>query len=46
MEEAKQALFNMIEDDEMKNIPVVLLANKQDLPGMLFQFISSLIKKS
>lgn len=32
---AKEELFNIIEDPAMVGVPVVVLANKQDLPGAL-----------
>ena len=31
--EAKAELFWILDSDEMKGVPVVVLANKQDLPG-------------
>ena len=31
--EAKSELFNILDDSEMNGIPVVVFANKQDLPG-------------
>ncbi|XP_013073403.2 uncharacterized protein LOC106060155 [Biomphalaria glabrata] len=31
--EAKEELFNVIKADEMRGVPVVVVANKQDLPG-------------
>ena len=33
LEEAREELFNVIEADEMRNVPVIVFANKQDLPG-------------
>ncbi|BFZ04960.1 hypothetical protein BsWGS_07999 [Bradybaena similaris] len=33
--EAQEELFNIIEDPAMFGVPVVVLANKQDLPGAL-----------
>ncbi|ESN96229.1 hypothetical protein HELRODRAFT_67615 [Helobdella robusta] len=35
MEEAKEELMNILEDDAMKHVPVQIIANKQDLPGAL-----------
>ena len=31
--EAREELFGIIESDEMRNVPVCILANKQDLPS-------------
>lgn len=31
--EAKEELWGILEDDEMRGVPVVIMANKQDLPG-------------
>ncbi|KAH9519608.1 Auxin response factor 2A [Bulinus truncatus] len=33
--EAKSELFSVIEAEEMRGVPVVVVANKQDLPGAL-----------
>ena len=35
MSEAKDELFGIIKSDEMRRVPVVVVANKQDLPGAL-----------
>ena len=36
--EAREELFGILEDDEMKGVPVVIMANKQDLPGLYWQW--------
>ena len=33
MTEAREELFGILESDEMRGVPVVVIANKQDLPG-------------
>ena len=33
MFEAREELFGILESDEMRGVPVVVVANKQDLPG-------------
>ena len=33
MIEAREELFGILESDEMRGVPVVVVANKQDLPG-------------
>ena len=33
MVEAREELFSILESDEMRGVPVVVIANKQDLPG-------------
>ena len=33
MEEAKQELFGIVKSDQMRGVPVVVIANKQDMPG-------------
>ena len=35
MGEAREELFGILESDEMRGVPVVVVANKQDLPGKL-----------
>ena len=35
MSEAKDELFGIIKDVDMDRVPVVVVANKQDLPGAL-----------
>ena len=35
MSEAKEELFGIIESPEMHGVPVVVVANKQDLPGAM-----------
>lgn len=32
-QEAKKELDSILDDDEMRGVPVVVLANKQDLPN-------------
>ena len=36
MGEAREELFGILESDEMRGVPVVVVANKQDLPGKLW----------
>ena len=38
MIEAREELFGILESDEMRGVPVVVIANKQDLPGKLICF--------
>ena len=33
MGEAREELFGILESDELRGVPVVVVANKQDLPG-------------
>ena len=33
MIEAREELFGIMDSDEMRGVPVVIIANKQDLPG-------------
>ncbi|KAL3873467.1 hypothetical protein ACJMK2_036580 [Sinanodonta woodiana] len=35
MDEAREELFDICESDEMTGVPIVVIANKQDLPGAL-----------
>ncbi|XP_013394265.1 ADP-ribosylation factor-like [Lingula anatina] len=44
LDEAREELFGIMESPEMKGVPVVVIANKQDLPGALStaQMIESL----
>lgn len=35
MVEAREELFGILESDEMRGVPVVVIANKQDLPGAI-----------
>ena len=35
MIEAREELFGIMDSDEMRGVPVVIIANKQDLPGKL-----------
>ena len=35
MTEARQELFGILDSDEMRGVPVVVIANKQDLPGKI-----------
>ncbi|KAL5008247.1 hypothetical protein ScPMuIL_013828 [Solemya velum] len=35
MDESREELFGMLESDELRGVPVVVLANKQDLPKNL-----------
>jgi signal recognition particle receptor subunit beta len=32
--ESREELFGILESDELRGIPVVVIANKQDLPSM------------
>lgn len=34
MSEAREELFGILESDEMRGVPVCIIANKQDLPSM------------
>jgi len=44
MEEAREELFGILESDEMRGVPVVVLANKQDMPSMChYNFLDFLI---
>ena len=40
MFEAREELFGILESDEMRGVPVVVVANKQDLPGKFILFLS------
>ena len=33
VDEAREELFGIMESDEMRNVPVTVVANKQDLPN-------------
>jgi len=33
MHEAREELFGILESDEMRGVPVIVLANKKDLPS-------------
>lgn len=35
MDTAKQELFLLLQEDDLKNVPVAILANKQDIEGSL-----------
>ena len=35
LEEARGELFSILESDEMRNVPVTVIANKQDLPASI-----------
>ncbi|KAH3858969.1 hypothetical protein DPMN_101614 [Dreissena polymorpha] len=35
MRESREELFGIIESDEMRGVPILVLANKQDLPNSL-----------
>ncbi|XP_060554746.1 ADP-ribosylation factor-like [Ruditapes philippinarum] len=35
LSEAREVLFNTLNNENMKGVPVVIIANKQDLPGAL-----------
>lgn len=35
MPEAREELFALLEAPELRNVPVVIMANKQDMPGAL-----------
>ena len=37
MIEAREELFGILESDEMRGVPVVVIANKQDLPGKNYE---------
>ena len=40
MAEAREELFGILDSDEMRGVPVVVIANKQDLPGELLKLTS------
>ena len=33
LEEAREELFGIMNDDQMRGVPAVIIANKQDMPG-------------
>ena len=33
IDESRDELFEVLNDDQMRNVPVVVIANKQDLPN-------------
>ena len=35
MDIAKQELFLLLQEDDLKNVPIAILANKQDIEGCL-----------
>ena len=35
LEESRDELWAIMDDDAMRDVPVVIMANKQDMPGML-----------
>ena len=35
LEEAREELFGILTSDEMRNVPVTVIANKQDLPDAM-----------
>ena len=37
IDEAKEELFGIVKSDQMRGVPVVVIANKQDLPGKLIK---------
>lgn len=39
MEEAKSELSRIIQDREMRNVVLLVFANKQDVDGGMFQFL-------
>ena len=43
LQESRDELLNVLNADEMRGVPVVVLANKQDLPGELFQILLLLL---
>jgi len=43
IKEAQYELENVITSDEMRDVPVQVIANKQDLPSMLANYIISSI---
>lgn len=34
IEESRKELFEFLKNEEMKGVPIVIIANKQDLPSM------------
>ena len=42
LSEAKEELYNIIEDDEMRGVPLIVMANKQDLYGeLIFKYTTT-----
>ena len=37
MIESREELFGILDSDEMRGVPVVVVANKQDLPGKFYK---------
>ena len=37
IDEAREELFGILENDEMRGVPVVVMVNKQDLPREYFR---------
>ena len=35
LEEAREELFGVLEDENMRDVPFVIMANKQDMPGAI-----------
>ena len=35
IDESRDELFEVLNDDQMRNVPVVVIANKQDLPNAM-----------
>jgi signal recognition particle receptor subunit beta len=33
MNDAKDELFKVLDESEMRNVPVIIIANKQDVPS-------------
>jgi len=46
IKEAQYELQNVITSDEMRGVPVEVIANKQDLPGTLCHFLYVLCRPS
>ena len=46
MFEAREELFGILESDEMRGVPVVVVANKQDLPGKSIVFLSKTVSRT
>lgn len=36
MVEAREELLGILQNDEMRNVPIVVVANKQDLPSKIY----------
>ena len=44
IQEAKEELHRILASQELKGAPIVIVANKQDLPGLLLFVLTKLIR--